>query len=151
MLERKADASKHVQTAAVKKAFLAALKQVAGIVSLRKTKRDALANLVACIPRMMQQATKPSSLVKGFIRSGVIDAATESSPSIDGIIQTCRRVLTTEEMDFIKSQEMFSYFYNAHGNTGYMQEAIYDNVGVPVDKDENGVEDTRDPGITQER
>ena len=96
--QRRAEQRRTIQTALVPKhctteergAALRALQLAAPGVKLTAPKLLALAAFIAGLPSILKTAATPATIKTGFLRSGMIDRASDTRPSLRAIMGTCR-------------------------------------------------------------
>ena len=78
----------------------------------------------------------------------MIDKKIELYPDMDQMLVTCKKDPTIEEYNLcIKS---FPYLLKQYNQKGYVEDKVFEELGFPMDEDENGMKIRRDAGITQE-
>ena len=82
------------------RAVLGALQILAPGVKLGAMKWRALSTCIAALPSILQTAATPASVKQGFFRSGMIDRASGTRPSLRAILATRRGGFTEVRLFF---------------------------------------------------
>jgi hypothetical protein len=124
------------------------IKSNSDIVCLAKAKVDQIAGFASRLPAMMARVVSAKNIQRGFVEAGMLDDETRTRPSFDGMLATCRRPLTTEEVDLVKQTLPELYSYAAEH--GIIPESLFDHLGYAKDLNSSGEVVERLAEITNE-
>ena len=116
--------------------------------SLKATQREAIVDHLVCFPSIVTRSHPIDGVMQGFITNGMLDKKTKNWPDMNEMLGTCRRKLTTDEVDLVKKH--FKYLYNVASEDGYIPDTVYDELGFIPDVNFNKEEVRKNPQITNE-
>lgn len=114
--------------------------QANGTLILSRIKREAVCDFMACLPSMLAKAATPRDNIAGFESSGLLDDG--GVPSFDALLGTCRRRLTTAEVELVR--DTFGHLHTQMVDTGYIPDSLFDTLGYPRDCNSKGEEVLRE-------
>lgn len=132
----------------LKGTFVKLFTDLKDILCLRTMKKNALIDILTCLPGIVTKAAPKDNIQEGFVEGGMLDEKTKTCPDLYAILATCRRHLTKEEERLVYSS--FPELLRYHLNHGHIPDIEFERLGFSVDLDVNGVEVRRPAGISCE-
>ena len=125
-----------------------AFKAHADMVSLKPATQSALVDFAARLPQMCASAFTVSNVVNSFVETGLLDRATKTEPSIEGVLGTCRRPLTQLEEKLAYTS--FQHLFGLMNQKGHITDDELEAVGATRDTNSKGEVVRREAGVSAE-
>lgn len=115
---------------------------------LPKSHLDALIDFCCVIVTILAKVATPENIRDGFIRGGMIDAASLMIPDLFAMLNTTRRALSLEELENCKASfpSLLKYFLEH----GHVPDDVFECHGLPIDADIKGNKVRRTATINNE-
>jgi hypothetical protein len=108
---------------------------------LQDNKEKALIDYLACYPSMASRIVTTSNVQRGFYANGMLSKETPDDkyayPCFDGLLATCKKEMPTGLYD--KCRDILPRAFDQATQFGEVQEELYDEFDIPVDRDIYGV------------
>ena len=118
------------------------------VVRLCGMKRRTIIGCVAKLPYSTGMAYTQPQILLGFHLNGQLDKRNSAVPTIDGILNTYRGEIKGTYLE--DKKRLIREFYSPAFENGMIDEKIFDNLGVPYDKDSSGAIVLKTMGFSQE-
>ena len=120
----------------LEQSIIQVLRENAAKVSLKSSKLAHVANFASRVPVILTQAATPERIIRGFQEAGLLDPKTRTSPCWQGLLATCKRPLSKEELTLC--QKSFPRIMEAQWKYGHVPEELFDELGFRVDQNSKG-------------
>ena len=91
---------------------------------------------LSVMPDVLSKSATVQNLIQGFIINGMLDAATNTFPDFDAMVQTLNRHVSKNEEELLKNT--FFSLMDCQMEYGFIPEEFFDFYGYPVDRDDEG-------------
>ena len=103
-----------------------------GTLNLKANTKNALVDFLSTYPTVLQKACPNDTVMKGFIRNGMIDDGSLSLPDLEQVLRSCQNSnLTKEHWDRIISN--FPALYEEASKEGLLTDEFLTNLGFKPD------------------